>query len=194
MFRKFVDGVALVLAGGAILWIGWLISVEAIAAKQENRMLRERVLELESRLAADDDAPAPAVQCWKVKDNGSLAFRNRNLLNVKGKNWQGQVGNDKFGHAVFKSWEYGVRAAAFTLRTYAVKHKLTTLESIVGRFAEGNRLEYVAFLGSRMGLDADEEFDVIRRLPELLRNMARFESGQDLPEQLFVPYDILAKL
>ena len=138
MFRKFVDGVALVLAGGAILWIGWLISVEAIEAKQENRMLRSVCWSWSLASAADDDAPAPAVQCWKVKDNGSLAFRNRNLLNVKGKNWQGQVGNDKFGHAVFKSWEYGVRAAAFTLRTYAVKHKLTTLESIVGRFAEGN--------------------------------------------------------
>lgn len=138
--------------------------------------------------------PVTGVGYHEVKDNGAMAVANKNPLNVKGKDWQGQVGSDKFGHAQFKSWEYGIRAAALTLRSYAMRHKIDTLKGIVHRFAEGNREQYIRFLGRRLGLKADEKFNLITRMPDLLRAMARFECGQDLPDELFVPYDILEKL
>ena len=138
--------------------------------------------------------PVTGVGYHEIKDNGAMAVANKNPLNVKGKGWQGQIGNDKFGHAQFKSWEYGVRAAAMTLRTYSRNHKIDTLKGIVHRFAEGNREQYIRFLGKKLKLGAEEKFDLVARMPELLRAMSRFECGQYLPDELFVPYDILSKL
>lgn len=132
-----------------------------------------------------------------VPDNGTLAAANKNPLNVKtAKNnpWVGEIGVDEFGHAKFSSWEYGMRAAVLTLRSYALRHDINTIDGIVNRFAEGNRDEYKAFIAKRLGIGTDEAFDIIRRMPDLIRAMARFECGQTLPEELFAPYDILAKI
>lgn len=132
-----------------------------------------------------------------VPDNGTLAAANKNPLNVKTtKNnpWVGEIGVDEQGHAKFSSWEYGMRAAVLTLRSYALRHDINTISGIVNRFAEGNRDEYKAFIAKRLGIGADEAFDIIRRMPDLIRAMARFECGQTLPEELFAPYDILAKI
>lgn len=126
-----------------------------------------------------------------------LAVRNRNPLNVKYRKadpWLGQVGHDEQGHAVFKSYEYGVRAAALTLRSYARRHNISTVDALVKRFAEGNQKEYVAYLCRKLGVKHDDKIDLVRLMPKLLRTMARFESGRHLPEELFVPYDVLAKL
>lgn len=127
-------------------------------------------------------------------DQSSLSLRNRNPLNVKGSGWRGQIGNDEQGHARFESMEYGVRAAAMVLRSYVMKHGIDTVEGIINRFAEGNQKEYITYVSKRMGLAAAESFDVVRRMPELLRLMARFESGKSLPDRLFAPYDILEKI
>lgn len=123
----------------------------------------------------------------------TLALVNKNPLNVKGDKttWQGQVGVDKRGFAIFSRWEYGVRAAAFVLKNYSQRHKLSTLKEIIYRFSDTDQEEYIDFLSKRMKLGAEEKFDVIRRLPDLLRHMARFEAGCALPEELFIPYDIL---
>lgn len=120
------------------------------------------------------------------------AERNRNPLNVKGVNWVGQVGSDEQGHAIFAAPEYGIRAAAKVLRSYYQRHGINTLRGIVMRFAEGNQREYIVFLCKRMGLGPDETFSVMRRMPELLRHMSRFECGQTLPDRFFAPYDILS--
>lgn len=132
-----------------------------------------------------------------VPDNGTLAAANKNPLNVKttkSNPWVGEIGVDEFGHAKFSSWEYGMRAAVLTLRSYAMRHDINTIDGIVNRFAEGNRDEYKAFIAKRLGIGTDEAFDIIRRMPDLIRAMARFECGQTLPEELFAPYDILAKI
>jgi hypothetical protein len=128
--------------------------------------------------------------------NDTLAALNKNPLNVKFREadpWEGQVGYDEFGHAVFDEWEYGIRAAALVLRSYAVIHEIDTVEGIVKRFAEGNQESYIDFLCGRLGVSPADSIDVIARMPELLRAMSRFESGMDLPDRYFAPYDILTK-
>lgn len=130
------------------------------------------------------------------KTSDTLAYKNKNPLNVKckGFTWKGQIDTDQFGHAVFSSWEYGVRAASYVLKNYSKKHKIDTLEGIVTRFARGNTKEYVEFLCKHMNLKKDEKFNVVNRMSELLKYMARWESGQELPDELFIPYDVLTHI
>lgn len=128
--------------------------------------------------------------------NDTLASENRNPLNIKARSadpWEGQIGRDKYGHAVFETWEHGIRAASLVLRSYAVTHGIDTVEGIINRFAEGNREAYVAFLCNRLDVRADEPLDIIARMPDLLRAMSRFESGMELPDKYFIAYDILTK-
>lgn len=133
-----------------------------------------------------------------VIDPDTLARKNNNPMNVKcpanGGNWKGQTGVDKFGHAVFASREYGIRAGALVLRTYARKHKVSTVEELVTRFAEGNHEGYIRHLCRKLKVRPDEKIDLVKRMPEILRVMVRQESGEDLPEHFFAPYDVVAAL
>lgn len=131
----------------------------------------------------------------------TLAQKNLNPLNIKqlpkGQLWQGQVGVDKFGHVIFSSWEYGVRAASFTLRSYARRHKIDTVSGLVDRFCEAkgkNYDAYVNYICRRIGVEKNQKIDLVEYMPKLLRIMARYESGMNLPEELFVPYDVVAFL
>lgn len=125
----------------------------------------------------------------------TLAIRNNNPLNVKtvkGRPWFGQIAVDKHGHAVFDTPEHGIRAGANVLLNYYTRHNLDTLDGILSRFCTGNREEYAAFLSKRLGIRTNEKFDVLARLPELLQAMARFESGQEWPRELFTGYSLVA--
>lgn len=66
------------------------------------------------------------------------------------------------------------------------------MDGILSRFCTGNRAEYAAFLSKRLGIQPDKQFDVLARLPELLHAMARFESGQEWPRELFTGYSLVA--
>jgi hypothetical protein len=142
--------------------------------------------ELEARLKAKP-APAPA-----VGRAGTLSRAARNYVNVKTPNgradyWKGQVGIDRHGHAVFKSPEWSLRAGAIVLRNYARRHHLNTIEGIVKRFSTCNHEEYISFLCRRLGLKPDEPFNVVRRIPELLPAMVRFETGASVkPEHIAI--------
>lgn len=125
----------------------------------------------------------------------TLAIRNNNPLNVKtvkGRPWFGQIAVDSHGHAVFDTPEHGIRAGANVLLNYYAVHGLDTLEGILSRFCTGNRAEYATFLSRRLGIPSDVKFDVLARLPELLHSMARFESGQEWPRELFTGYSLVA--
>ena len=120
----------------------------------------------------------------------SKGIRNKNPLNVKYSKespWKGQIGDDGTGFAVFKSWEYGVRAASFVLKNYAKKHNISTVEGIITRFSDTDQEEYIKFVCKNMNLERDESFNVVKRMPELLRLMSRFE-------ELFAPYDVIHHL
>ena len=123
------------------------------------------------------------------------SIRNNNPLNVKtvkGRPWFGQIAVDSHGHAVFDTPEHGIRAGANVLLNYYAVHGLDTLEGILSRFCTGNRAEYATFLSRRLGIPSDVKFDVLARLPELLHSMARFESGQEWPRELFTGYSLVA--
>lgn len=128
------------------------------------------------------------------------AYKNKNPLNIKSlgkQKWAGQIGTDEFGHAIFSSWEHGVRAAGFTLKAYARWHGVDTITGLVDRFCEATgktREQYINFICKRLAVKPDEKIDFVKRMPELLRAMARFESGLTLPDELFVGYDLLAYL
>ena len=128
---------------------------------------------------------------------GTLAAANFNPLNVKspgkGQLWQGQIGVDRIGHARFATVEDGLRAAAFTLVSYYGRHGIDTIDGIVGRFSENNHAEYAAFLSEHLGIPTDRPFDVLSKLPRLMRCMACFENGGVwLRRELFTGYDVAA--
>ncbi|MBR3663808.1 MAG: hypothetical protein IKN64_04035 [Desulfovibrio sp.] len=130
-----------------------------------------------------------------------LAIKNRNPLNIKSiannEPWKGQIGTDSQGHAIFSSFSYGLRAAALTLRAYDRKYGLNTLEGIINRFTEGDKIQidkYILFLSVRLGVEPHQRISIKKHLPNLLRYMSRYECGITLPESLFTPYDILAEM
>ena len=114
----------------------------------------------------------------------TLALKNRNYLNLKtlsnGERWKGQIGEDPFGHAIFESPAWSIRAGAITLRTYERKHGIKTVTDLVHRFAEGNREPYIKHLCKSLGVKPDQKISLTKRLPELLKAMVYFETGQQL--------------
>ena len=142
--------------------------------------------ELEAKLKAKP-APAPA-----VGKAGTLSRAASNYVNVKTPNgradyWKGQVGIDRHGHAIFRSPEWSLRAGAIVLRNYARRYKLNTVEGIVKRFSTNNHAEYIGFLCRKLGVKPDEPFDVVKRMPELLPAMVRFETGRAVaPEHVAI--------
>ena len=197
--------VALLVAGSMLTAVGGLVvgsrAVQcAEAFKSRALAWHDRAQELQRRLDASQavraeleaklkakSAPAPA-----VGRAGTLSRAARNYVNVKTPNgradyWKGQVGIDRHGHAVFKSPEWSLRAGAIVLRNYARRHHLNTIEGIVKRFSTCNHEEYISFLCRRLGLKPDEPFNVVRRIPELLPAMVRFESGASVkPEHIAI--------
>jgi len=129
---------------------------------------------------------------------GTVSRRNGSWFNVKklsgGRKWRGEIGIDEQKHVIFSAPEYSVRAGALTLRSYYMVHKLDTIEKIVKRYSTSNHDEYIAYLCSRMKLKPDESFDVIRRLPELLKGIAYFETGKPIPDKMLATLDILGKI
>lgn len=120
-----------------------------------------------------------------------IGIRNNNPMNVKGTGWLGQVGQDKFGHAVFPHHSYGLRAGARVLKTYYYKHGLKTIDAIIDRYCIGNREEYKAFLSKRLGVGIKEELDLEDCYMELLKAIVYFECGeQPYPDHDFVLVDV----
>lgn len=141
-------------------------------------------------------AKAP-VQKQSVGAEGTLSRKAGNYLNVKAPSdsyWLGQCGRDSHGHAVFKSPEWSLRAGTLVLRSYYQRHGIKTVRGIVERFSTNNHAEYTSYICKRMGLDPDEEFNVMRRMPELVRHMVRFESGSGVrPEHIHL-LDVMSSL
>ena len=172
---------------------------KAVVAKAEIRDLKATIESLTAEVSSLKLAVANAslerenfdIQGGKV----TLAMLNRNPMNVKVSDsgpWKGQIGVDKFGHAKFIYWSDGFRAGAKVLKKYAEEHKIDTLNALITRFCTGNHDEYITFLSKRLKLRPNEKFNLAGRLPEVMRAMARFESGQEFPEYFFRPYDLVA--
>lgn len=141
-------------------------------------------------------AKAP-VQRQSVGAEGTLSRKAGNYLNVKAPSdsyWLGQCGRDSHGHAVFKSPEWSLRAGTLVLRSYYQRHGIRTVRGIVERFSTNNHAEYTKYLCDRLKLDPDEEFNVMRRMPELVRHMVRFESGSGVKPEHIHLLDVLSSI
>lgn len=132
-----------------------------------------------------------------------------NYLNVKGKGWRGQSGNDSRGHAIFSKPEWGIRAGIVLLRTYWFTHGLKTIAQILSRWApvtdtvgslpgapRNSPKEYSLFVSKRVGTGPNERLKLfnpdrtlsdVKQLKALFEAMAAYEIGRgfDVPDQEF---------
>lgn len=157
----------------------------------------EAEVDLLRTVLKEERAKAPAKR-QAVGADGTLSRKAGNYLNVKcnGKPdyWLGQCGIDAHGHAVFKSPEWSLRAGTLVLRSYYQRHGIKTVRGIVERFSTNNHEEYTKYLCSRLHLEPDEEFNVLKRMPELVRHMVRFESGSGVKPEHIHLLDVLSSI
>lgn len=116
--------------------------------------------------------------------NHTLARQNRNYLNIKtlqnGGYWEGQIGVDKLGHAIFKDPVWSIRAGIILLKNYETKHKIDTITKLINRFCTGNREAYIKFLCKTTGFKPDQKISLMENLEVLLLAMIAFESGENI--------------
>lgn len=113
-------------------------------------------------------------------------LRNNNPLNIRRNNiqWQGLADEQTDREfCVFRSLEYGIRAAFVILRTYITKYRLTSVALIIGRWApptENNTAQYVNVVLERSGIQSNERLDFKKKnqMCRLLWAMAYVECGQ----------------
>jgi hypothetical protein len=97
-------------------------------------------------------------------------LRNNNPGNIRysadpSQQWEG-LANPPFddkGFAVFVSSEYGIRAIAHTLNTYASKYGLTTVTDIITRWApptENDTAAYIAAVAGALSVDPAAPLDM----------------------------------
>ena len=133
----------------------------------------------------------------------TVGTRNKNFLNIKNNPdnpWNGSIGTDRQGHAIFDDPVYGIRAAIINLRSYWFIHERRTILAIIERWAPedagNNPIQYADFVSSRLGVDKtnvlnlfDEERSIKdkNQLEKLIKAMAEYENynGFQIPDGLF---------
>lgn len=158
------------------------LSFERDCLVEEVEELRERLMFTETTVDGD--------LCVAYITRG---VRNKNPMNIvamSSKNpWRGQIGKDNENHAIFETFEHGLRAGYLTLRRYYEKHGINTLIGITTRFCEGNANTYAKFIAQNIGVKPDEPINVLDYMPEIMKSMVRFENGFDIfPDTYFIPY------
>lgn len=158
--------------------------VECLRLWEENSALRMKLVEMQPTEKTVEMVVSVSGGEFAPK---TLAQQNRNFANVKslknGQVWEGQIGTDKFGHAIFKHPAYSIRACALVLKSYERRHGIRTVKDLVHRFAEGNREPYIKHLCEVLDVEPEEKISLTRRLPELLRGIVRFETGLSIGEE-----------
>lgn len=172
---------------------------DALAWRAKARELEGRISIAKGQLADAERRVAEARRGVGPRAGrpGTVSYKANSWMNVKAPSdryWKGQCGRDRQRHAIWEAPEYSLRAGAFVLRSYFLKHKISTVEGIVKRFSTNNHDEYISYVCKRMNLKPDESFDVIRRMPELIKYMAQFETGRPVPPHMLATLDILGKI
>ena len=158
---------------------------------EESLIKETRILELESYIRYLHDNNVPMMNIETV----TTGIRNRNPMNVFARGskdpWLGQIGKDERGHAIFATFEHGLRAGAIVLLRYYDKHKLDTVEKIINRYCTGNQKAYTAFICKKLRIQPTEVINVAERLPDLMKAMVHFENGyQIFPDEMYIPYSV----
>ena len=124
-------------------------------------------------------------------------MRNNNPLNIRrvnGQKWKGEApfppplegtgeATGPFVH--FSSLTYGLRAAFCILRTYRNKHHAVCIEDIITRWApptENDTHKYILDVCKLTGFGGKERLTE-NNWPQLVKAMARIESGMNLTEK-----------
>jgi hypothetical protein len=112
--------------------------------------------------------------------------RNNNPMNIRriaGVTWEGE-NPDQSSDAdfvVFTSCEYGIRAGARVLTSYASRG-LNTVQGIIGRWAppgdNNDTAAYVAAVCVECGVDPTAPIDVRASLPRLIQGIIQHENGE----------------
>ena len=126
-------------------------------------------------------------------------IRNNNPLNIRrGTNWLGLSKHQTDpAFCQFDSMTYGLRAGLIIIRTYMMKYKLTTIHSIVTRWAppsENDTNAYVKSVSSMMRMHALQTFDFgdRGRIVALVSAMCKVETGISIDQKLIESaYDLL---
>ena len=167
------------------------LQTENLSLIDKNTILQSENDELKRKLEFLESASIPSdLNIEKV----TRGVRNKNPMNVvalSSKNpWIGQIGRDSQYHAVFETYEHGLRAGYLTLKGYYEKKKVRTLYGITSHFCEGNALKYAKFIGKQLGgIGPHEEIDVMRHMPDIMKAIVRYENGFDiLPDKYYIPY------
>ena len=198
-------GASMVVACGGV-FVGHKAVSRAEAYMQDALTYRAQADDFKARLAVVRgqlaDAERRIAACKspsRAGRPGTVSYRANSWMNVKTPNgkpnyWKGQRGIDSQGHAVWEAPEYSLRAGALTLRSYYKRHGIKTVRGIVERYSTSNHAEYADYVATRMKVSPDEEINVIRRIPELLRYMSEFETGRPVPPRMLATLDILGKI
>jgi len=113
-------------------------------------------------------------------------LRNNNPGNIRffsAIKWVGQLGEDKDGFIIFNNPANGIRAISKNLNSYFFKRRLTTIRSIINRWAPSNENDtsaYVESVSVQTGIDPDklmsaEFFDTSK--PVIIAAIIRHENG-----------------
>ena len=167
------------------------LQAENLSLIDKNTALQSENGELKRKLEFLESASIPSdLNIEKV----TRGVKNKNPMNVvalSSKNpWLGQIGHDSQYHAIFETYEHGLRAGYLTLKGYYEKKKVQTLYGITSRFCEGNALKYAKFIGKQLGgIDPHEEIDIMRHMPNIMKAIVRYENGFDIcPDKYYIPY------
>lgn len=111
-------------------------------------------------------------------------IRNHNPGNVEytGVQWQGLDNPPSDGRFMrFTSPEYGIRAIARVLDTYATSHGINTVAGIINRWApshENPTNAYARHVAAALNVAPEQPFDVMANRPGLVAAIIEFENGQ----------------
>lgn len=123
-------------------------------------------------------------------------IRNNNPLNLRRTKtaWMGlaspqQVSKWDKDFCQFVSMEWGIRAAAVTLRTYIQRYKLNTISSIITRWAppsENKTQSYIDTVASHCLMSSVQPISWSNRatICKIMRAMAYVECGQWIPANI----------
>jgi hypothetical protein len=122
---------------------------------------------------------------------GERNFNPGNIRRIADVVWDGENPDQSSDpdFVVFLAAEYGIRAIALILKSYA-KRGLNTVQGIINRWAppsdDNNTAAYVAAVCVECGVDPTAPIDVGTNMPNLVVGIIQHENGENIytPEQI----------
>lgn len=196
---KLYAGLLVVMIGIAGVSTGALFAhIKALEeCRQENLGLMDKLAEtsqkteeLESIILFMESNNLPIMSIKRM----TVGIQNKNPMNVyampEHNKWDGQIGRDDRGHAIFMSFEHGLRAGAKVLINYH-KKGINTIDGLIDIYCTGNQKSYKSFLSKQLGVSPTQKIDMLVYLPRLMKAIVRFENGYDVfPDTTYIPYSI----